>query len=86
MEGTKQKVKYPETLEIQFNNEEFVSPSNFVLVSKNIIIENLEKGKLAVIVDFKGENSYGTKVRNRLFLSIKFNQDKNFDILDTTIN
>lgn len=84
-EGSKNLVKFPETLELLFNNEEWVKPDSFVLRQNNFYVDNLKEGKLSVIVDVRSENSYSMKVRNKLKFIIKFNLEKDFELIDAKL-
>jgi hypothetical protein len=85
IEGVKSSVKYPETVEILFNNENWVEPDSFVLLQNNFKVVNLKKGELIVSVDFRSENSFGQKIRNKFSIKFRLNQKKEFELIDIIV-
>jgi hypothetical protein len=81
-ESAKKIVKFPETLELLFSDGEWKKPEEFILRQSNFYIDNLNEGKLTIKVDIRSENTFSQKVRNKMFLKIKFNQDKKIEFLD----
>ncbi|AEW85902.1 hypothetical protein [Flavobacterium columnare] len=84
-DGCAKLVKYPETLEFLSYNDEWVSKEDFVLTKKNFFINDLKKGLIDIVVDFRSENNFSQKTRNKLILTIKFKQEKDFDLVKTKI-
>ncbi|QOW09562.1 hypothetical protein Q73A0000_03875 [Kaistella flava (ex Peng et al. 2021)] len=75
--------KFPETLEMKGFDGEFTKnyATNTLIrkdTSKNI---NYDKGTFQVVREIRSENAFGTKVRNKVVVYVKFN-GKGYEVVD----
>ena len=70
----KQTVKFPDTYEYMgYDNEWHKGDGYFFINDKNSKIKDTERGLIEVVFDYRAENRYGTKVRQSIIMTLKYN-------------
>ena len=82
-DGLKALVKYPETLEYFYNGEWVDGKSTYIIEEITQSPDNFLI--LTAYSDFRSENSYGVKVRQKFKITFEFNGNENYKIISADI-
>lgn len=78
-------VKYPETIEYFYNNEWVDGTETYIFNPSDCKVDSEKFNRIYVNVDFRSENSFGQKVRNKFELVFDFYGYEPYKIVDAKI-
>jgi hypothetical protein len=81
----KQSVKYPETLEYLYNNEWVDGTETYVYNPSDCKVDSEIPNRIYVYVDFRSENNFSQKVRNKFELIFDFKGHEPYKLVDGKI-